>query len=42
MRQSRSQAEDLFFRYAEYDPKDVLDRARRAVALDAKAGVPES
>ncbi len=29
-----SQAEDLFFCYAEHDPKDILDRARRAVALD--------
>jgi TolB-like protein len=31
-----SEAEDLFFRFAEHDPKDVLDRARRAVALDDK------
>jgi len=31
-----SQAEDLFFRFAEHDPKDVLDRALRAVALDDK------
>ena len=31
-----SQAEDLFFRFAEHDPKDVLGRARRAVALDDK------
>jgi len=29
-----SQAEDLFFCYAAHDPKDILDRARRAVALD--------
>lgn len=29
-----SQAEDLFFRYAEHDTKDILDRARRAVALE--------
>ena len=29
-----SQAEDLFFLYAAHDPKDILDRARRAVALD--------
>ncbi len=29
-----SQAEDLFFRYATHDPKDILDRARRAVVLD--------
>lgn len=29
-----SQAEDLFFCYAAHDPKDVLERARRAVALD--------
>ena len=29
-----SQAEDLFFRYAEQDTKDIFDRARRAVALD--------
>ena len=29
-----SQAEDLFFCYAKHDPKDILDRARRAVALD--------
>jgi TolB-like protein len=31
-----SQAEDLFFRFAEHDPKEVLERARRAVALDDK------
>jgi TolB-like protein/Flp pilus assembly protein TadD len=31
-----SQAEDRFFRFAENDSKDVLDRARRAVALDDK------
>jgi TolB-like protein len=31
-----SQAEDLFFRYADHDPKDVLARARRALALDDK------
>ena len=29
-----SQAEDLFFRYAAHDPKDILYRARRAVVLD--------
>lgn len=29
-----SQAEDLFFCYATHDPKDILDRARRAVLLD--------
>jgi TolB-like protein len=29
-----SQAEDLFFCYATHDPKDILDRARRAVVLD--------
>ena len=29
-----SQAEDLFFRYATHDPKDILERARRAVVLD--------
>jgi tetratricopeptide (TPR) repeat protein len=29
-----SQAEDLFFRFARHDPKDCLDHARRAVALD--------
>ncbi|MEZ2141504.1 winged helix-turn-helix domain-containing protein [Bradyrhizobium sp. DN5] len=29
-----SQAEDLFFCYAAHDPKDILDRARRAVVLD--------
>jgi adenylate cyclase len=29
-----SQAEDLFFCYARHEPKDILDRARRAVALD--------
>jgi TolB-like protein len=29
-----SQAEDLFFCYATHDPKDILDGARRAVALD--------
>jgi TolB-like protein len=29
-----SQAEDLFFCYAAHEPKDVLERARRAVVLD--------
>jgi TolB-like protein len=29
-----SQAEDLFFCYAKHEPKDIFDRARRAVALD--------
>lgn len=29
-----SQAEDLFFCYAIHDPKDILNRARRAVLLD--------
>lgn len=29
-----SQAEDCFFKYAEHDTKDILDRARRAIALD--------
>jgi len=29
-----SQAEDLFFCFARHDPKDILDRARRAVTLD--------
>jgi TolB-like protein len=29
-----SQAEDLFFCYATHDPKDILERARRAVVLD--------
>jgi TolB-like protein len=31
-----SEAEDLFFNFAERNPKDVLDRARRAVVLDHK------
>ena len=29
-----SQAEDLYFCYATHDPDDLLDRARRAIALD--------
>jgi TolB-like protein len=29
-----SQAEDLYFCYAPHDPDDLLDRARRAIALD--------
>src|ERR1700683_52542 len=29
-----SQAEDLFFCHAKHDPKNILDRARHAVALD--------
>lgn len=31
-----SQAEDLFFCFAEHEPSEILDRARRAVALDGR------
>lgn len=31
-----SEAEDLFFRFADHDPRNILERARRAVGLDDK------